>query len=310
MTPKLFNTLALEINSYCNRSCKFCPVAYNYRPDEPMSRELFDKALDELSDLGYKGRIEFYIYNEPTSNLPYLLNCIIETRLAVPRATLMIATNGDYIRGVGDLVMLYNAGLNQLLINCYSKGLYEKRLAWVKELVANGVSTDKPIYHPVPVSTRVVQILDKSDPDNFGKGVFKIANRAGNIPEFLPATREPLAKMCVKPFRLLNINWQGQALVCCQDYHGDMSYGSLRESSLVELWHHPVMNLYRQRLLAKDRSLPLCRHCDCSSGAYPHMVSEPVGEIATEAEVRNLYEENQCERLMQEQISIDKLYKR
>jgi radical SAM protein with 4Fe4S-binding SPASM domain len=81
--------------------------------------------------------------------------------------------------------------------------------------------------------------------------------------------------MCVKPFRMLNINWRGDALVCCQDYHGEVTVGNVRQATLTELWEGPVMTEYRRHLYRKDRSLPLCRYCDCHAGAYPHMVFDP-----------------------------------
>lgn len=278
---RLFNTIALEINALCNRRCSFCPVAYNHRPDERMDWRLLDKSFDELSRLKYAGRIEFYIYSEPTKDFEWLLKCLCDARRAVPRACLMIATNGDYLRGPDNIMRLYDAGLNQLLINCYSPGLYEKRLAWLQALPSD-VQQDGSVYSYIGPRRHVVNMLDKSDPSKFGSGVFRIINRAGNIPAFAAPLAEPVNRMCVKPFRLLNINWKGDALVCCNDYHAAHSYGNLRTSTLVDLWNSPVMNEYRRRLYKKDRSAPLCRTCDCHAGAYPHMVEKPTGPYAKE----------------------------
>lgn len=286
---RLFNTLCLEINSRCNRRCSFCPVAYNTRPEERMEQGLIVKALGELGEMSYNGRIELYIYNEPMRDYDFLLDTITLARQMVPKSCLMIATNGDYLKGIDQIMEMYECGLNQLLINCYSPGLYHKRLPWVEKLPAS-VSRTRSVYATFSPRSRIINILDKSDPDQFGKGVFKLINRAGNIPEFLPALKEPVARMCVKPFRLLNINWRGEALVCCQDYHGDVPYGHLAESTLVELWNHPVMNSYRLKLLNKDRSLPLCRTCDCHAGAYPHLVDKNVGPgAASAASIERLY---------------------
>lgn len=265
---KLFNTVALEISARCNRRCKFCPVAYNTRPDERMSLDLFLMAIDQLRALNYRGRIEFYIYNEPLKDREWALACIEHARRVVPRATLMIATNGDYLKGTDSIMDLYDAGLNQLLINCYSKGLYERRQPWLLGLLP-GVSRSGRVYSATGPRSKVIWMLDKSDPAVFGEGVFGLINRAGNIPKFKPALAQPLERMCVKPFRMLNINWCGHALVCCNDYHGEMAYGTLRDATLVELWNSPVMQTYRARLWRKQRDQPLCDVCDCHSGAYP-----------------------------------------
>lgn len=287
---RLFNTLCLEITARCNRRCTFCPVAYNTRPDERMDYNLFDKALEDLRQVNYRGRIELYIYNEPAKDMEYLLACITAARHRVPGSCLMIATNGDYLRGPQNIVPLFNAGLNQLLINCYSPGLYERRLPWLKALPAN-ISQEKSVYAVLHPKVKTVQMLDKSNPEEFGTGVFRLINRAGNIPQFLPATSAPIKRMCVKPFRLLNINWQGQAMICCQDYHGQVNFGNIKDSSLIELWNHPVMNEYRRRLLKKDRTLPLCNKCDCHAGAYPGNVDKPSGPFATKQQIEAINKE-------------------
>jgi MoaA/NifB/PqqE/SkfB family radical SAM enzyme len=284
---RLFNTLCLEISARCNRRCVFCPVAYHVRPDEVMPYELQRKAYKELAELNYKGRIEFYIYNEPMRLKDHLYNSIEYARKMVPRATLMIATNGDYLKNAEDLWDLYELGLNQVLINCYTAKQYPRAQQWMDDI---GVDQEKSVYYPTGPRSKVGQVLDKSDVDSFGSGVFSLVNRAGNISEFMPAVEEPLERMCVKPFRIFNINWKGVALVCCQDYHGKVPLGSLQDRTLVELWRSPILNEYRRRLLLRDRTLPLCNRCDCHAGAYPANVDTNLGQCATKEAIERLAE--------------------
>jgi hypothetical protein len=244
-----------------------------------MDAQLFSKALGELATLRYAGRVELYVYNEPLRDMGWAVSCIAATRATVPHACIMLATNGDYLKRARQIMELYDAGLNQLLINCYSAGLYDQRAAMLSTLPSS-IERDGPIYSGVGPRRRTLQLQDKSDIDRFGSGVFRLVNRAGNVPAFTPACTQPVQRMCAKPFRMLNINWRGDALVCCQDYHAQVSYGNLRNSTLVELWQHPVMNEYRRHLYGKDRSLPLCCLCDCHAGAYPHMVEAPCGPYA------------------------------
>lgn len=288
---RLFNTVALEIAARCNRRCKFCPVRYNKRPEEHIRWYDFCKALSELGLMGYTGRIELYIYNEPMREKAYLLECIATARHLAPKSCIMVATNGDYCKGPDDIMRMYASGLNQLLINCYSKGLYERRTPWIKAL-PSVISRERSVYSVLGWRQKAVQMLDKSEVDAFGAGVFGLINRAGNIPEFLDPTHEPVSRMCAKPFRMLNVNWRGEALICCNDYHGDVAYGNIADNSLLELWTHPVITEYRKRLLGKDRSLPLCRVCDCHSGAYSHNVSKPDTEGAGAEVIEAIYESN------------------
>lgn len=289
---KLFNQIALEIGSLCNRKCKFCPVAYNTRPKERMAEEIVFGALQELSEMKYNGRITWYIYNEPCMDMEWLKTVAMTARHLVPRATQMIATNGDYLRnGAQDLMDLYDSGIQQILLNCYTKGLYERRLPWIEEVAKNGVEVNGPIYSKLPRNKRTIQMLDKSNPETFGTGVFALQNRAGNIPEFTAATCEAAPRMCVRPFRFLNINWLGEGILCCNDYHGDVLGGKFPQQSLMQIWNSPTFNTYRQHLLNKNREMPLCEQCDCHSGAYPGNVSAPDGEFATEEEIRAAYQQ-------------------
>jgi len=286
---KLFNTLCLEISALCNRKCVFCPVAYNKRPDEKMSLSQIHKVCKELGKLDYRGRVEFYIYNEPLKEKEWLNQCVRLFRKNVPRCCMMIATNGDYVKSSKEIQNLYELGMNQILINCYSKGLYKKRQHWIEELDSS-VSRSLSVYHALSYKKRTVQMLDKSDPETFGSGVFGLVNRAGNIEDFIPSLEEPLEKMCVKPFRLLNINWQGQGMVCCQDYHGQMPIGHLDTHTLEQMWNSPILNTYRDKLLQKDRTLPLCRTCDCHAGAYTHMVNTEYGKTVSKKKIEQIFQ--------------------
>jgi len=293
---KLFNTLSLEITSWCNRKCKFCPVAYNTRPKHRMKVDILDDAAVELASIRYRGRVEFYIYNEPCAEFSWLLECVSKFRKMVPNSCLMIATNGDYIQGPKEIESMFDAGLNQILINCYSKGLYARRKKDWLSTISDSIKLNRSVYQRLPPSSKSIEILDKSVVETFGTGIFRLANRAGNISEFIPSLKVPAKRMCVKPFRILNIDCNGNALVCCQDYHADMSYGNLKTETLVDLWNHNVMNTYRRNLLAKDRSMPLCKHCDCTAGAYSYNVPAPDGKVVSKLTLLEMFHKRKIKR--------------
>lgn len=288
---KLFNTLAIETGARCNRSCVFCPNHETQRPDEYMSLDTIRKMADELAALKYKGRITPYIYNEPMHDerLLYILRLLSST---VPGAHVMVSTNGDYLKRKGHLEALYAAGARQVLVNIYSASdmcgnptkeargivLAQRRAAmiagWFAEL---GVDTTRSVYAPAPRGARIGHVEHKygvtADTTRLAK--FELQNRSGNISWFAKPLAAPLPKMCVRPWRVLNINWTGQALLCCNDYHGITDFGNVATSSLTDIWNSPEFNTYRLFLQNKRRDLPLCQNCDYGTGSYPHMV-EPV----------------------------------
>lgn len=275
----LFTSIAIEISSKCNRTCEFCPNGSHDREDVEMPMATIERILGQLSALKYSGRIEFYIYNEPTRD-KRLVDILKRTRTLVPRACLMISTNGDYFRSAADIAKLYDAGLNQMQINIYS---HQRRMDTIRGWV-DGLQLDQTssVYQNVGAKKRVCKVvakfhITKATENKDLEGVNHLSNRSGNIPDFRNGLTEPLHKGCTRPFRFLNINYKGDGLLCCNDYYGEMPFGNVAKNTLTQIWNHPTLISYRLKLQAKDRSMPLCDVCDFGGGAYTHMVDTYAG---------------------------------
>lgn len=296
---KIFNSLCLEISAVCNRTCVFCPNHKHVRPDEYMSMDLINKVLDELAAIKWNGRISPYIYNEPMRDTRiYDVTSLVARKL--PRASFMVSTNGDYIRSKEDLMNLYEAGARGVQINIYSqwdldpdkrvKGIqiaqkrYEQLVDMVKSLPLRWSSD---VYGSIPKKERRIFVEPKfgTSGEDIKLGLrFELQNRSGSVDWMIPALKEPLSKMCVRPWRVLNINWKGDALLCCNDYRGVVSFGNINESSLVDIWNNDKFKLFRLFLQNKRRDLPLCATCDYGGGHYTHNVERvSFGEEADKA---------------------------
>ncbi|RLI66870.1 MAG: hypothetical protein DRO67_00410 [Candidatus Asgardarchaeum californiense] len=275
----LFNTIALEIGAMCNRKCWFCPNAYNTRPDEFMPYELIKKILSELGSIQYDKRIIFYIYNEPLRD-KRLLDIIRLSRKTVPKATLMIATNGDYIKNTKQIQELFNSGLNQLQINVYSNmRRYRKLLSIVKETDAEegniycNTSPKKKYYSiEIKFDKRLTKTALKI-------GRFELSNRSGHIPIGTPT--EPLKRLCVRPFRAMQINWNGKVILCCNDYNADVICGDVNKQSAQDIWYKSTtLEMYRKKLIKYNRSgLKLCSTCSFKGGEYQHFIKKHWQEL-------------------------------
>ena len=49
--------------------------------------------------------------------------------------------------------------------------------------------------------------------------------------------------------------------MCCNDFDGVMELGNVNETPIAELWRHPKIEAYRERLARQDYDAPLCRDC-------------------------------------------------
>jgi len=262
-----FNSVAIETASMCNRNCKFCPVSMSRRPDELMSDKLYRKIIDDLVSINYRGRISFYIYNEPLRDkrLPVIIRYASQ---ALPKACLMVATNGDYVKKRYDIARLFDEGLNQLQVNIYS----ELRAKFLTSIMAEikdwcGLEENGSIYTWISPKRRTFEVCHKYV---LPWGKYQLQNRSGQIdyPTGTEHLQFPLEKMCVRPFRFLNINWRGQGLVCCNDYHAKQPIGDVSVSHIMDVWNSHIMNWYRIRLQNKVRAMLLCAKCDYNGGVY------------------------------------------
>lgn len=286
---KLFTSIAIEIAAKCNRHCYFCPNDYFKRPDEYMPSDMFYHILKDLQSMNYHGRVEFYIYNEPTRD-KRLAEFIAATRQTLPRTCLMINTNGDYFKTKEDIKYLFDCGLNQMQINVYNnadryqegtqfdKGIEEatKREAkfnsWISSLVLN---TSSSLYQNIGPRKRVAKVIAKygitTEVGNVGFQQF--GNRSGLVPGFQDAT-EPLEKYCTKPFRFLNIDWRGNGILCCNDFNSETRFGNVKDMSVEQIWNSERFNQYRLKLQNGRRAgCFLCDKCNFNGGPYPHMIN-------------------------------------
>jgi cyclic pyranopterin phosphate synthase len=275
---KMFNLISMETWSQCNRRCDFCPVATGTRPKEEMPWSTIMAILQELEELRYKGRIEPFIYNEPLLD-PRLMEILRKTRELLPDACIAMNTNGDLLQGPDHLARLFDAGLNQLAINVYGKDEVagtKRFTTFVKWLDDIHCDQDSSVWDRALPTERRAKVFPKFcvEPDgtNFGGG-FELQNRSGQVPWLSHRTpAEPLQRVCTRPFRILQINWKGQGIVCCNDYEGITEFGSVLDHGVWGLWNHPVLDMYRRKLQFEDRRMPLCDKCDFRGGPYPHMI--------------------------------------
>lgn len=292
---RLFSSIGIETASTCNRSCVFCPVSEHKRNDELMSWDMIKKIVQDLVDLNYKKRVELYIYNEPTRD-KRLHEIIAYVRLRLPRACIMINTNGDYFKDREAIWSYFASGLNQMQINIYcaadgkqtdpeklkkahavARNRFHLLQTWLDEL---SVEQDVSLYQYLPSFRQAAQVIRKFG--DYADGIHHISNRSGNA-SYLPLLEEPLEKGCTKPFRFLNINWQGDSMICCNDFHGETNAMNVKESTLEEIWNCSEYHIYRLKLQNKDRNMFLCKGCDFDGGPYQHNIQHVTfGEVHDE----------------------------
>jgi len=303
---RVFNNIAIEIASKCNRTCYFCPNGCNTQEDVYMNMQLIENCLHQLAEIKYRGRIEWYIYNEPTRD-KRLLQIVKLAKKLIPGACQMINTNGDYFKTYEDIKKLYDAGINQMQINVYSsndgstdiekfnKGVEFAKLREIKLnqfLDKFNIDRGLSLYQNIGPRKKAGLVVKKygisrTIKDSEVQGSNGFTNRSGNVEEFRDALFEPIKKHCTRPFRFLNINYKGDVILCCNDYHGKTNFGNIKEKTLLEIWNDAAFNIYRLKLQNKDRACFLCDKCDFNGGYYPHMIDNVTFGIEQDKKILN-----------------------
>ena len=111
----------VETHSYCNRRCGYCPNVVGDRlgPNIRMADALFARILHDLADVQFRGALVLSHYNEPLSDR-FILTRIAQARAALPKAQILIYTNGDYL-DVELVDALAEAGLSYMHISIHMK---------------------------------------------------------------------------------------------------------------------------------------------------------------------------------------------
>lgn len=258
----LFSAIQIQTITGCNRRCHFCPIFYRRVKHEIMNDNLLKLIVDQLADLGFQGRISPYLMNEP------LLDNTLEKKIhfirkKCPFSYIMLNTNGDFLT-IERLQLLFASGLNGLIINCYDGGAHLKKFSeMVNETFANNSSiVIQPQIDEYEIQRRDLKYIKIKDCSHYAVNSPFLNNRAGNVMGRVEINL-PLNKFCIKPFRQMYINYEGTAILCCQDWNFEVPIANITQKKLKNIWSDEKLMQYRERLKLKDRSSYLCSKCDC-----------------------------------------------
>lgn len=236
----VFRQVLIETRTDCNNHCRFCPHAFNKKPLGIMSWECYKQIIDQLSELNYNGRIALMLSNEPLLE-ERMEDMIAYARQKSPRFFLDMTTNGILLT-VDKLDKFFKLGLDNININDYRGDRDRFPEKWSTYI--------EPIYAAYWNNPKVSFQKRKTDET--------LPNYAGNIPQkFNPKE----FGFCNYPFRKLTIAFNGDILLCCDDFMYNTFYGNAQKDKLIDCWNNPELNKIRLSLLNNNR-IGLCERCN------------------------------------------------
>lgn len=250
----LFSWVDLSLTEMCNRgaghknACTFCPrIDPKFYPNQNlhMSLELLHKIGTELYSYKYSGVVVLCGYGEPLLH-PDIVGVVKNLRQTC-QARIEIVTNGDFL-GPEKIIQLLNAGLDYFVVSMYDGPHQVEKLTKVFK--------DAGIKEPG--DTYLLRDRWHTAADQFG---LKLTNRGGVVTvgdqDDVDAHRP-----CYYTAYQLQVDWNGDVLLCPQDWHKKLKFGNLSTDSMFEVWSSKRMQKRRKQLIEGRRSEHPCNNCN------------------------------------------------
>ncbi len=248
----VFSSIEFNIHGSCNRRCAFCPrVDEKLYPnlDEYLSKDFFVKILKELSENKYTGRIGFSGFSEPFLH-PELIEFVKLHKKYLPNNRIEITTNGDYLN---DEIAkeLFESGLYGIKISLYTNPKNQIKF----EKIRDKLNLDNDRFF--------VRGRNQGSKKDFG---LVLNNRAGSV-DYKKFGKEqknnlPLKQGCNYPMFKLFVDYNGDCLLCSNDWAKKKIIGNAKNESIYKIWIDEKINNVRRKLLQNDRSYDPCISCD------------------------------------------------
>jgi MoaA/NifB/PqqE/SkfB family radical SAM enzyme len=210
----------VETSSQCNRKCNYCPNSVNDRLSLNyfMPESIYSYFISDLNLIDYAGDLHFVGYNEPMLHLGDLVGRIGLARKRLPRARLVVFTNGDYLKKA-ELEQLVAVGVDELIISvhlpvgrAYTDNEIFNRINKIAKRLETPI-VPKHYIKDVTISARLdhprIEInIRQTDYDHLG------SNRAGTLDD-IGQKLDVRTAACLMPIYQFIIGHKGAVVPCC-----------------------------------------------------------------------------------------------
>lgn len=269
MRTNRIRLVEIEIFSYCNRRCWFCPNSYIDRHSNNilMDEKIYIKILQELKRINYSNIISFSRYNEPTSHKEFFLKRLKQASEILPNALLHTNTNGDFLNKVY-LEEMYNAGLRSMNIQCYLRENEEFNIQEIKSRIINTAKKLELDYKFVKDKDdwcEAIFIYKDMKLKMYARN-FKLNgnNRAGSLKTIQRRKRNT---PCYIPLTDIYIDYNGSVLPCCNfrsdiKAHKKFIIGKIKlDTDLFKMLNNKRILKFRQQIAHGIPKIYPCSEC-------------------------------------------------
>ena len=252
----------IELFSYCNRKCTWCPNSYIDRQNDIkyLDSSVFHSLLCELKQNGYTGKFSFSRYNEPFSDVNLLNWAIGYIKKIFPEAITVSNTNGDYITEE----VLKTMFIDELTIMDYDRKGKEYVFNKLQEWHVSDIQEYDHYFVGTYYNKKILYYYSWTE-------VAKISDRGGNLVQYSLNKREA---PCYEPLFFIGVNYDGTVSPCCNvrsDCKNQKDYilGNLKQQSLTDmLYSEKYLTFLKNVIQAKYTPDMPCYYCNNGGGRY------------------------------------------
>ncbi len=263
--------IEIEIASFCNRKCWFCPnsLVDRYSNNVELSENTYLKIIQNLAEISYNGMLNFHRFNEPLAHKDLILKRIRQAREALPNAVLSIFTNGDYLDR-NYLDSLQEAGITQMTMSYYFDKNKEFDVDKIIKPAMNKMANKLQLEYEEIMNTERqyairfiyngMHIMYRTwNPRLVG------SDRGGTITDE-KITKKKRNAPCYYPLREIFIDYNGLVMPCCNtrsdiEAHKNLILGDINQEDLFSLFMNDKFIALRKNLMTNTPKYDACQYC-------------------------------------------------
>lgn len=264
--------VVIELTSICNLNCTMCTKDISTRIKKHMEFSLFQKIINDAQKSNID-KFQISFYGESTL-YPYLVEAIEYIREKIPHAVISMNTNGTLLTSELTKRVL-DAGINSIAISIEgnNKEEYEairQGASWdiLRENVINLKEMVDKYSYPTKITIMGLHLVDVPiDKELYKKtwGLYCDTLVTRNEDNLNLSNKESIfSKLvpCVQLFDQIVILSSGDITSCVSNWEGECSYGNVKDSNFLDVWHNSTFYKLRfKHLLGLKRKLSLCKDC-------------------------------------------------
>ena len=258
-------SVVIEVTNHCNARCSYCTHRFMNRKMGFMEEKVFQKIIDDCSKTDSVTRISMTMHGEPTL-VKDLVKKLEYIKMKCPKVRVTMATNGSYL--TEDVVkLLHNVDIS---FNYPDREMFNRETGLDFDTIKNRIFSLEKVKDKIAV--HYVESKNLKNGLAEIKEIFKDYRVVVNVRfnswngrlEDLTVYPTHIRNHCERIKVQLPILWNGDGVVCCNDYEGETSkfIGNVMNSSILDMFNCDYLSEMRERDKSFNFSNTLCEKCN------------------------------------------------